>query len=542
MIIHVCDLMGMNYICYQVKTKRSIHSYLKHSASLSNKMVKTDTRSKSKSTREIVQIFDEMITQSNIEWRLTADKYILSDVYIRWKDNCDGKWLRVQIRHSSLDKVCIKCNTMLEETFIVVCFTDTDDSWVIPHYECLNMTHIAISRSDNTKYTPYRTTKARMYDDVSRYLKTMMATIDVDKVTTRMPDKSLSYETIYNSIVSKGCKLLVSHSDFVEMKLNTKSLMDIEMSCGHDYQCSFNCFQRRKHFKCKECTDLVVKHKSYDEELRVTTGSKLEATSFTYIENIIKDYFDVRKTHEACLADMLIRKKGNDRDEWIAIQIKSRNIGTCQLSFNKIGKYPNMILLCVSFPSFDMWVFNGNDLIGQKCISIGNGKSKYSKFQVEKIILPEILSSMCDKLQKTEFQKLIEPITPACRKEHEYRMRREGLLSGLHFEYPKIDGTKYDVIINGHKVQDKCAVISNKRDHVYFGNYNKGDNDYYWVNMKDGSFFILPEYVIYKSKDNNSIICGLYLSEKYNMFRYNPIDNPNCVDLIKNNLFKFKQT
>jgi hypothetical protein len=195
-----------------------------------------------------------------------------------------------------------------------------------------------------------------------------------------------------------------------------------------------------------------------------------------------------------------------------------------------------MIVLCVSLPEYKMWIFEGDSLIGQKGLSIGISRSKYSNNEVQKEKLIDNLLKMYDNLNKKDIETLMIPISVKSKKEHENRLYRETLLNGCNFEYPIIDGTKYDIIINNYKVQDKCA---RKQRGSYFkvdfGDYCKDDNAYYWINMPDKSFYIIPETILLNI--HNKIPKALYLSKVYDKYKYDPLNNPECLNIVKS-LFK----
>jgi hypothetical protein len=64
--------------------------------------------------------------------------------------------------------------------------------------------------------------------------------------------------------------------------------------------------------------------------------------------------------------------------------------------------------------------------------------------------------------------------------------------------------------------------------------YNKGDNDYYWIFMPDGTFYILPELLL--MNNNNQIKKGVTLNERFKKYHYKPNDTDLLEKLKK--LFK----
>ena len=56
------------------------------------------------------------------------------------------------------------------------------------------------------------------------------------------------------------------------------------------------------------------------------------------------------------------------------------------------------------------------------------------------------------------------PINPLQQREQLYIKKRERLLPFLLYEYPKIQGTNIDFMINGKKIQEKvCGYINKKK-------------------------------------------------------------------------------
>jgi hypothetical protein len=85
----------------------------------------------------------------------------------------------------------------------------------------------------------------------------------------------------------------------------------------------------------------------------------MEAEAVKYLMPILNDTYDVRKLHEGCRADMAIRPKNTDADEWLGVQLKVRTCSPSQYSFTKIGKYPTEVVLCMAQPERKMWIFQG---------------------------------------------------------------------------------------------------------------------------------------------------------------------------------------
>lgn len=315
-----------------------------------------------------------------------------------------------------------------------------------------------------------------------------------------------TFEHICNLFTEKACKVLTEKKEYEDNHGTTKTKLHVQMACGHEEHISQNCFMRRSHHCCKQCTFKEMKKSSYDTVQQVTTGSLLERESFIHVEEVIKDSFLVYKTHEACSADMIIKPKNTTANEWIGIQLKSQNKAkNNSYSFQHVGKYTHEIVLCISFPSKKMWVFTGMQLQGQNMISIGENKSIYSSHEVSKSDLITYLHNSY--MNQTNFTKeaLNIPRSQNSKIEHSNRLLREQIFQNkFDLKYPEIDGSKFDIIINGYKVQDKCSrKIKNVNGFIVsFQNvYSKGDNDFYWIFHQNESFYVIPEADMFNEND-----------------------------------------
>lgn len=484
-----------------------------------------------KPTKEIIDIFSGCLQNNDdLEWRLTNAKYRISDVYIRKKSDTQERWLRLQLKYSDKTNYHINSRT---ENFLVVCFTTTNDIWVIPKDECQNINNIKISQKENTKYVPYKTVKSDLVSKIKTYLdNTNIEPINIyEKYES---EHALDFNVISNIISNDGCELLTTESHYIRNGFTSRSKLSIKMSCGHKMDCSLSCFQRQIHHKCKPCINKKRKEPAYNNEFRVASGAYMESNAFTLIENILKNKFHVMKSHEGCLADMIIKPLDVTDNKWVGIQIKSKTKGKSNYAFSKVGKYPGLIVLCVSFPDEKLWMFDGDTLLSKTCLSIGFTNSKYKTNEVTKDQLPDALLAKYDGFKKSNIETLMMPLSNSTRLEHENRLYRESILGDLTFEYPRIDGTKYDVIINGYKVQDKCA---RERDNKYLyvrfqNNYIKGDNDYYWISLPDKSFYIIPENILF-DKSKMKIKGYLRLEPSFDQFKYNSLQTPEELNKIK---------
>lgn len=334
-----------------------------------------------------------------------------------------------------------------------------------------------------------------------------------------------TFEHICDIFSEKACKVLTEKKEYEENRGTTKTKLHVQMACGHNENISQNCFRKRVHHCCKQCMFEEMKKVSYDNVQQVATSSLLERQSFIYVEEVLKDVFLVSKTHEGCSADMIIKPKNATANEWIGIQLKAKNkTENNSYSFGKIGNYSDEIVLCISFPSKKMWVFKGLELQGKTGISIGVNRSKHSSHEVSKSDLTNYLHDSY--MNQTKFTKetLNIPRTICSKIEHSNRLLREQIFQNtFDLQYPKIDGTKYDIIINGYKVQDKTSRGTSSPNCFYVKlYYKKGDNDFYWVFHENG-FYILPEDIVLDS--NDKIRPAMTLNKNVEMYYYE-LDDP----------------
>jgi hypothetical protein len=175
--------------------------------------------------------------------------------------------------------------------------------------------------------------------------------------------------------------------------------------------------------------------------------------------------------------------------------------------------YKNMLLMCVCVSEKKMWIIPYNHLSMQYKLNISI-KSKYNKYFLD---TNEIISTI-DKYQPDiiclPIDAILLPINPTQQREQEYVRKREIHLPFLKYDYPLIQNSCVDVIVNGKKVQEKvlgytalkkglyCGISANngkldgKRQ---FRCYRLGENDFYWLHSSiDNRFWIIPERILYE--------------------------------------------
>ena len=499
---------------------------------LSNALKRTLITSENRiGNKEIIKKFTDII-KDDFEYKLTADGNNLADVFIRPLVSLKTDWLRILIRYCiGTDKAYYSTNSDIP-SYVLVGMTHTNRTWIFPSCD-INVKKIQIFFNNKNKYDEYEIAENKIIKTLKNYYEQceLVENDDNEKYNIiEYNNFSLSYEEIVERFKNNNCQVLTQKEDYKNTK-ETKLL--VTMSCGHNSEISAYNFTKNKHTICKNCIYQDISKNSYNEIEKVANSNLNESYNSKYIEDLIKSDFYVLKTHEGCKFDIIIKPLNIQEDKWIGIQLKCSN--NSQYSFKKIGIYSDTIIICTSVLDNKLWLFDGNDLIGKTSITIGKNKSKYEKNKIGKDTIIHILKEKYEIYSKNTIKEANIPTSISHRKEHENRMFREELLKNKFvLEYPKIDGTKYDIIINSSKVQDKCAL--DRKGYIYLcvkiyvsnhKNYKKGENDFYWINLPDHNFYIIPES--YLLTDNHEIKNYVSLNDTVEEFYYKH-DDPLLIE------------
>jgi hypothetical protein len=174
-----------------------------------------------------------------------------------------------------------------------------------------------------------------------------------------------------------------------------------------------------------------------------------------------------------------------------------------------------MITICIAYEDKKIWIFENNDI---KHIRTGltiRNNSKYSKFEVCKEKLINILLYKYTLLTKFTFKELDLPICDKVKLEYEYKTLRENKLTFINFINNDIQGLVYDFKIGNKKIQEKVSSIKNINIESYTFNLHKicgkknknkkrtrqnykiGDSDIYWFHCKNTTnFYVVPENIL----------------------------------------------
>lgn len=336
-----------------------------------------------------------------------------------------------------------------------------------------------------------------------------------------MPTKH-SYENVLETFKKYNCELLYDKDEFSKVYINADSKLEIIASCGHKFTISYHFFNRNKNnIICQNCryNKLSEKMKLYYSKEKLIS-LHLESDSVKFLTNLIFEHFEVKKTFEGCKADIGIKPKNIFEDKWIGIQIKStikktdvkNHIG---YNFSISKEYDNMITICIAYEDKKIWIFENNDIKHIRSGLTIRNNSKYSKFEVCKENLINILLHKYTILTKFTFKELDLPICDKVKLEYEYKTLRENKLTFINFINNDIQGLVYDFKIGNKKIQEKVSSIKNNNREEYIFNLHKicgiknknkkrtrqnykiGDCDIYWFHCKNSTnFYVVPENIL----------------------------------------------
>lgn len=203
-----------------------------------------------------------------------------------------------------------------------------------------------------------------------------------------------------------------------------------------------------------------------------------------------------------------------------------------------------------------MWLIPYDEVEGLKTIGIAQ-KSKYNKYEVTIENLIEKLNYFYNLINKFDFDTINTPTNKTQQQELEYRKLREKTIDFIEFKNNEVEGLVYDFKIGEKKVQEKVgSIVHNNPNSFSFNlikykcridgkskkqNYQEEDNDLYWLNCKNGKFYVIPEKELidreYIGKDCKKI---LYVSptnqntewcNKY-LFEYDNVDKERLMKIV----------
>ena len=365
----------------------------------------------------------------------------------------------------------------------------------------------------------------------------------------------VSYETIKENFEKENCQLITTKKEMILNNMNTNSNYIIIATCGHQIDgCNYHMFIS-KNYKKKICKDCINKKLSlaYKKLNKTIDGNSYNLNTEAQSIKLIKKYLnlEIKVSPECCLADIAINDH-NIENKWLPIQVKATiKVSTDNgYSFQLKHKY-NILIIFVCIEEEKFWIIHGNDILNNKCLSIGLKKSKYNKYQVDKNDLSTKLLEFYNNLDTLPIETIQTPITDNCKKEQLFRKLRETKLNLVQFEYPEINQCVYDFKVNNYKIQEKTAqlrldcnhykcLLYKKKDGKDCCSYEKGDNDFYWINLQDNqTFYIIPEQIILSKTCSKGIS---FAKRNIWLETYKYSYNEENINEIINNLLKVKVT
>ena len=372
-----------------------------------------------------------------------------------------------------------------------------------------------------------------------------------------------TYEEVVKIFQDKNCIVKMTKEEFSEKYQNSTCKINYNAVCGHENMVSLKNFKTlNQGISCPLCVNknTGIKLKNLKEGDNKLSGIKQEYNCIKYFTKLVDDSFDIIKTFDGCKADISLKPKNKSEDLWLGIQVKTtlKKTEREQYYFRlNSGKYDNCLILCICEEEKKIWLIPYDDVEGFKTIGIAL-KSKYNKYEVNNDNLIEMLNYYYEKLNKFSFDILDTPISISNKQEKEYRKMRETKLDFIKFIGNDMEGLVYDFKIGEKKIQEKVGSITHNNKNSYSFNLNKQsgiidkkiitccydeeDNDFYWLNCKNGLFYVIPTNIlvengfvgkdatrkkIYLSPTNtNTEWCNKYL------FDYNNVDKERLLELL----------
>jgi hypothetical protein len=323
-----------------------------------------------------------------------------------------------------------------------------------------------------------------------------------------------TYESICKKFSEKNCEVIMTSDEFNEKYKNNTCKINYIASCSHTNSVSYkNFISLNQGINCPNC---VFKNNSCKLKKMYSNGNNLfslnqEFKVIQYFRNLIDKHFIVIKSFDGCKADIIIKTIEEIEDLWLGIQVKTtiKKTDKEQYYFRlNDGKYDNCLILCVCDEDKKMWLIPYEEVKGLKTIGIAK-KSKYNKYEINTDNLIEKLNYYYKLSSKTNFDILDTPTSKTQQQEQSYRKMREEKIKFVEFKNNTIEGLVYDFMIGNKKVQEKVgSIVHNNNNSFVFclvkykcrveGKckkqcYEEGDNDLYWLNCKNGFFYVIPE-------------------------------------------------
>jgi hypothetical protein len=374
-----------------------------------------------------------------------------------------------------------------------------------------------------------------------------------------------TFQYVCKTFLDKGCSLSMNEDEFYKLYKNNRTKLNYTALCGHNnIVCLSNFMSLNQGINCPSCVNTNTGEKLRQLRSGENKNSSIEQefSCIQYFISIINETFVSNKSFDGCKSDIILKSKTIDKDLWIGIQVKT----TCnktdkdQYYFRLNGtNYNNCLIICICLQDKKMWLIPYEDVNGQKTIGIAK-TSKYNKYEVTIDNINDKLFNYYSIMNTFSFDILNTPTSYCQKQEQEYRKLRETKIHFIEFIYPNMEGTVYDFKIGNFKIQEKGGFIC-KNNPNSFGfilekssgkhkrtSYEKGDNDFYWLNCKNGKFYVIPESILIEKgfvSDNCDNNCDnkckqhLYVSPTNNntkwandyLFDYDNLDKDQLLQL-----------
>lgn len=322
-----------------------------------------------------------------------------------------------------------------------------------------------------------------------------------------MADKKTAYEKTAKYFTDKGCKLLTTQEDFIDT-MNPQKVKFVA-SCGHENEVFTNVFiYRDTGVICKDC--MVKKQVKISRERNVNYFEQGHE-GYVMLQSYIGEFFEMKKTHEGCLATCAIRPKQSNNDSWLSVELKvNKTIKFNMCSFHITSKYTNCLIVCVQLDTKKIWVIDGNIDLPKK-LNITQTYSKYDEHLVSNDKLVDKFQDKYESYFKDTFENIDTPINENTRTEQMFKKIREEKIE-LTFEYPEVQNSVCDFTFENKRFQEKVGSSQKGKNGYTFSlhknngrnalqSYVKGDNDIYWLHLPDKkTFYVIPERVMIENE------------------------------------------
>lgn len=370
------------------------------------------------------------------------------------------------------------------------------------------------------------------------------------------------YLKVLKAFEDRGCQLLET-KESVEANTDRHPKFRYIAQCGHENIVFYNvfCGSRATGHICNACTckrnGERSKENKQDDKL---CNVKLELKCMEFFQQNVASEFVCIKAFDGCKADLIMKPKEVDIDEWMGIQVKSVASVGPSYGFHIENDYNDMLMLCMCWENKKTWLIPYSVVQGQRKLTIGLTKSKYSKYEIlDNNQLSSTLQDFYESVPKIHFEALDTPGNKWQKREKTYREFRAESIPFLTFVNNAMEGLVYDFTLNGKKVQEKVGgynkdkkaynfhLLKNggKIENKKFNRvcYDIGDCDIYWLNCADmRQFYVFPEQVLIEqgwiSRENKRIkIINLKPNGKnrwYNdyLFDYTKIDKERLLKVL----------